>query len=215
MFTGIIQGTGTVTGLKPVSNGLKLLIKASFLLDQPQLGESIAVNGVCLTATEISESIFSADVSPETLSRTNLGETKPGSIVNLERALRLSDRLGGHIVSGHIDCTGKLLEKKPFGQFTVYSYAIPKEFDKYLVEKGSVAIDGISLTVNSCGNGVFSVSIIPHTAAATTLPLLHNDSKVNIEFDIIGKYIERLVSKQEKTASTRIDSNFLAQHGFI
>ncbi len=218
MFTGIIQGLGTVKSVRKMAEGSVLAIEPDFELDECELGESIAVNGVCLTATTISAASFTADVSPETLSRTTLGSLGPGSRVNLERALRLSDRLGGHIVSGHIDCTGEVIERRELRNFTLFSFRISSRYDRYLIEKGSVAIDGISLTVNSCGNGEFSVAIIPHTLGLTTLGFRKVGHRVNIELDVIGKYVEKLLQgsggSKENEASA-LDTAFLARHGFL
>ncbi len=218
MFTGIIEGTGRLIEKRAAGGGVTFRIESGFDLLDPSEGESIALNGVCLTAYEISGRKFLADVSPETLSRTTLGELVIGSKLNMERALRLSDRLGGHIVSGHIDCTAKVLERRPDGEFTIFSFHLPEKFGKYIIEKGSVSIDGISLTVNSCGKDRFSVSIIPHTLQVTTLGNLRKGSMVNIEVDIIGKYVEKLLSAQpagQPPTGRAINPGFLSQHGFI
>ncbi len=220
MFTGIIQGLGTIQDIKSKGQGLIMGIAPDFTLDEPEEGESIAVNGVCLTATTITRNYFSVDVSPESLSRTTLGTLSPGSRVNLERALRLSDRLGGHLVSGHIDGVGEIVERKSLSQFTLFSIAIPENLDRYLIEKGSVAVDGISLTVNSCEKGRFSVAVIPHSAKLTTMGFRKVGDKVNIEVDLIGKYIEKLLStgRTEKNSASKTDTinaEFLARHGFL
>ena len=218
MFTGIVQGLGTVKSVKKMAEGSVLAIAPDFVLEDPEEGESIAVNGVCLTATTISGDFFTADVSPETLSRSTLGELGPGSRVNLERALRLSDRLGGHIVSGHIDCTGQVLERKELRQFTLFRFRIDAKYDRYLIEKGSVTIDGISLTVNSCTSGEFSVAIIPHTLSITTLGFRKVGDRVNIEVDVIGKYVEKLLKGGMDAGAAgegSLDTEFLAKHGFI
>lgn len=218
MFTGIVQGLGTVKSVKKMAEGSVLAIAPDFVLEDPEEGESIAVNGVCLTATTISSDFFTADVSPETLSRSTLGELGPGSRVNLERALRLSDRLGGHIVSGHIDCTGQVLERKELRQFTLFRFRIDAKYDRYLIEKGSVTIDGISLTVNSCTSGEFSVAIIPHTLSITTLGFRKVGDRVNIEVDVIGKYVEKLLKGGMDAGAAgegSLDTDFLAKYGFI
>lgn len=172
-----------------------------------------------MTAYNIRGRSFSADVSPETLSRTKLGLIGPGNIVNLERALKLSDRLGGHLVSGHIDCLATVTSRKEIGHYTIFSFSLPVEQGRYIIEKGSITIDGVSLTVNSCGSGHFSVSIIPHTLKVTTLGTLKVGSKVNIEVDIIGKYVEKLLAPKPAMAgsggSEGINPGFLAQHGFM
>lgn len=193
------------------------LLEADFDLVDPEEGESIAVNGVCLTARDIKGNSFLVDVSPETLSRTGLGELKSGSQVNLERALRLSDRLGGHMVSGHVDTQGRVEDRRSEGDFTIFTFSLSRSLVKYVIEKGSVAINGVSLTVNSCEGDRFTVSIIPHTLVVTTLGELKPGDSVNIEVDIIGKYVEKLLSdKSEKAGDdSKINSAFLAEHGFL
>ena len=217
MFTGIIEGLGTVRSVRSSGQGVTFGIVPDFSLDDPRTGESIAVNGVCLTATEITESSFSVDVSPETLSRSTLGGFRPGTRVNLERALRPSDRLGGHFVSGHVDAVGTVTDKRRLDKFVLYSIEVPHNLDRYIIEKGSVAVDGISLTVNSCGTGIFSVAIIPHTAGLTTMGFRNSGDRVNIEVDLIGKYIEKLLFSREEGRGNGpgLDREFLAKHGFI
>lgn len=220
MFTGIIHGTGKLLAKRTIGGGLAFDIEAGFDLDQPMEGESIACSGVCLTAYKISGRRFSADVSPETLSRTKLGHLVVGDVLNMERALRLSDRLGGHLVSGHVDCLATVKSREPAGDYTIFTFAVPKEQSRYIIEKGSVTIDGISLTVNSCSPGFFSVSIIPHTLKVTALGLLKLGHEVNIEVDVIGKYIESLLFTGGRlpgpaTESKTITQGFLAEHGFL
>ncbi|MGB9711597.1 MAG: riboflavin synthase [Dissulfurimicrobium sp.] len=219
MFTGIVEGLGRVKAVSPKGNGLVFAIEPNFELDDPREGESIAVNGVCLTALGVSSGMFSADVSPETLSRSNLGDLRPGDMVNLERAVRFSDRLGGHLVSGHIDGVGRVIEKRSIGGFVIFTVAVPNGFDRYIIEKGSIAVDGVSLTVNGCSNGVFSVSVIPHTARITTLGRRRTGEKVNIELDLVGKYIEKLLvpvdRDRDKKGGAGLDQAFLARYGFI
>ena len=217
MFTGIIQGLGTLFEKRPAGGGMIFGIEADFDLTDPEEGESIAVNGACLTARNIKGNRFYVDVSPESIRRTGLGTLQSGSRVNLERALRLSDRLGGHLVSGHVDTQGQVRERRNAGDFTLFTFSIDTSLTKYVVEKGSITINGVSLTVNSCERDQFSVSIIPHTLSVTTLGLLRQGDKVNLEVDIIGKYVEKLLSTDaaSPTAGSRINPGFLAENGFL
>jgi len=219
MFTGIVAGIGILRGKRGVSGGLAFDLEAGFDLAGPEEGESIAINGVCLTAYAMASRRFTVDVSPETLTRTTLGDLGVGAPVNMERALRLSDRLGGHIVSGHVDCVATVRERRPTGAFTLFTFSLPEQWNRYVIEKGSVTIDGVSLTVNSCRAGQFEVSIIPHTLQVTTLGRLKIGSRVNIEVDIIGKYVEKLLAGQPAIVSGqepgRINPAFLAEHGFF
>ncbi len=216
MFTGIVQGTGKLLSRKSAGGGMAFDLQAGFQLTDPEEGESIAVNGACLTAYNIRSDRFSVDVSPESLSRTTLGTLIVGGRVNLERALRLSDRLGGHLVSGHVDCVGILSGIRQEGDFTILAFSVPAEQDRYIIEKGSISVDGVSLTVNSCSKGSFSVSIIPHTMQATTLGQLKSGNRVNIEVDIIGKYVEKLLFAKDRKeqGKSRINPAFLAENGF-
>lgn len=212
MFTGIVEAVGNVREIKGADKGISLRISAPGILDDLKIGDSIAVNGVCLTAKSVNVNDFVADVSVETLSRTNLGKLRTGDKVNLERALRLSDRLGGHIVSGHIDGTARFKEKKSEGESVRLSFSLGKEYLRYVITKGSIAIDGISLTVNEVVNDGFSVNIIPHTAHNTTILDKKAGEEVNIEVDMIGKYVERLL---EKGKESKIDRSLLSEHGFL
>jgi riboflavin synthase len=218
MFTGIIQGKGTLTEKRRSGGGMLFVVESDFDISDPEEGESIACNGVCLTAKEIHGRRFTVDVSPESLSRTNLGQLSVGMTMNLERALRLSDRLGGHLVSGHVDATAKVAQRKPEGDFVIFSFTIPAGLGRYIIEKGSITIDGISLTVNYCDNSSFSVSIIPHSLQITTLGKIKQGDLVNIEVDLIGKYVEKLLSEkpaQGDQANQVINPAFLAEHGFL
>ena len=217
MFTGIIQGRGKIFEKRPAGGGMVFGLEADFDLPDPAEGESIAVNGVCLTARNISGRRFLVDVSPESLDRTNLGKTAVGSTVNLERALRLSDRLGGHLVSGHVDAVAKVVSSKPVGGFVVFTFEVPGGLGRYIIEKGSITIDGISLTVNQIDERAFTVSIIPHTLDITTLGGLGQGDLVNLEVDLIGKYVEKLLSVKPEGGemASAINSAFLADHGFI
>ncbi len=220
MFTGIIEGTGKLLGRRNAGGGMVFDLQADFDLTDPQEGESIAVNGVCLTAYNIVGRKFSVDVSPESLSRTILGRISVGGTVNMERALQLTDRLGGHIVSGHVDCVATVRECQPKGDFTLYTFSFPKEFGRYVIEKGSITINGVSLTVNSCTMETFEVSIIPHTLQVTTLGVLKLGSEVNIEVDIIGKYVEKMLLPRESgdtnpAPGNTINPAFLVENGFF
>lgn len=216
MFTGIVQGLGTVLERRLSDGGAALTIAPDFPLEEWQEGESIAVDGVCLTARAMAERRFSADVSPETLRRSTLGQLRPGSRVNLERALRLADRLGGHLVSGHVDCTGRVLARRLLGDFTLFTFSVEPQLGRYMVEKGSIAVSGVSLTVNGCSQGSCTVSIIPHTLQVTALGLLAVGDAVNIEVDLIGKYVERLLGNRvPQPVEQGLDTAFLARHGFL
>ncbi len=217
MFTGIIQGQGRVLEKRPAGGGMVFCVEADFDLTDPEEGESIAINGACMTAREINGRRFLVDVSPESLARTGLGALSAGSVVNLERALRLADRLGGHLVSGHVDARGRVEERRAAGDFTLFSFSLDAGLAKYVIEKGSITIDGVSLTVNSCTGNRFSVSIIPHTLAVTTLGLLKQGDLVNLEVDIIGKYVEKMLAEQaaDGSSASGINPAFLAEHGFL
>ena len=217
MFTGIILGKGKVIEKRASGSGMVFSLDADFDLNDPEEGESIAVNGVCLTAMNINARRFTVDVSPESLARTNLGKLSVGSKVNLERALRLSDRLGGHMVSGHVDAVSKVLERRPLGDFVQFTFGVPAGLAKYIIEKGSIAIDGTSLTVNSCDDKTFSIVIIPHTLEVTLLGTLRKGDAVNIEVDLIGKYVEKMLQAEPDNIDRTqggINPEFLAKHGF-
>ncbi len=212
MFTGIIEEIGTVRRLEKSPLSCRLCIAAKTVLQETRIGDSIAVNGVCLTVTQMGSDFFTADVMPETLHRSSLGSLHSGSGVNLERAMAANGRFGGHIVAGHIDGTGKITTRKPDGNAVVVTIAASPEILRYVVEKGSVAIDGISLTVTHVTMSDFSVSLIPHTAKETTLLTKKAGDVVNLETDIIGKYVERLMNTEKGNGITQ---NFLFENGFI
>lgn len=220
MFTGIIEELGIVKSIQRGAKSAKLTINAQEVVSDAKLGDSIAVNGVCLTVTDLATTWFTADVMDETLQKSNLGELKPGERVNLERALRLSDRLGGHLVSGHIDGVGTITGQETVDIAVVTEIKAPVEVLKYVIKKGSISIDGISLTVVNVSDYSFKVSLIPHTAKITTLGYKKPGDKVNLEGDIVGKYIERIMgfksqsgTESNKNASS-IDLDFLAKFGF-
>jgi len=194
MFTGIVEEMGSVKAIRHEAGAARLTVSASMVLDNTKLGESICVNGVCLTVVEMGKSEFSADVAPETLRVTNLGELRSGSKVNLERALQFSARIGGHLVTGHVDAVGGIREKRQEGNSWRIFIETPEQALRYIIKKGSIAIDGISLTVADVDNTGFSIAMIPHTAKLTTLGFKSAGDRVNLETDIIGKYVERLLS---------------------
>ena len=191
MFTGIVEEMGIVS--KITNNGMT--VKALRILSDVKLGDSIAVNGTCLTAVSFSNSEFSVDLSPETMRRTSLSQLTEGSRVNLERALSASDRMGGHIVQGHVDATGRITSIKPDGDSIIFRVRVPKRLDKYIVEKGFVAVDGISLTVVKRGASSFTLAVIPYTLENTNLAVLSEGDQVNLEADILAKYVESLLAR--------------------
>ena len=213
MFTGIIEELGTVGQMDRRPDSIKLTIQARKVLEGTQLGDSIAVNGVCLTVTSMTDSSFTADVMHETMRRSSLSDIKSGSKVNLERAMQVGGRLGGHIVSGHIDGVGHIARIASDGIARVIAISIPKDMEPFIVEKGSIAIDGISLTVVSVGNSQFSVSIIPHTMANTTLIDKHPGAVVNLETDVIGKYVHSFTTAHTGKRSG-ITMETLLENGF-
>ncbi|WP_302279686.1 riboflavin synthase [Brachyspira pilosicoli] len=213
MFTGIVEEIGTV---KSVQSKV-ITIEASKIFDDLHLGDSVAVNGTCLTVSSFDNKIFNADVTQETLNRTNLGSLKNGSKVNLERAMTLSGRFGGHIVSGHIDGVGSIKSMKKDDNAIILTIEVTKHLMKYIVEKGSVAVDGISLTVASLRDNTFSIAVIPHTLKETVLYYKKEGDKVNIENDVIGKYVERLLTFKEDNNDSKksnITMEFLFKNGF-
>jgi riboflavin synthase len=210
MFTGIITALGSIRRVTRKGADALLDVDASMPLEDIRIGDSIAINGACLTVTHKADRHFTADVSAETLSRTNLGALKAGDRVNLEKALRLNDFIGGHLVLGHVDGQGKLQEKTSRANSIIFGIEIPEGLARYLVEKGSIAVDGVSLTVNRCEKNRFYVNMIPQTAQVTTLGLKKSGDIVNIETDIIGKYVERFLQPRKG-----MDMGFLAEHGFL
>ncbi len=199
MFTGIIQTTGRIERRARRGAGARLTIATTRPLTRLAIGESIAVNGACLTVVERRGARFAVELSPETLRRTTLGTLATGASVNLERSLRAGDRLGGHIVQGHVDAIGRLEQLKPDGDWTLYRFRAPTSLARYLVEKGSIAVDGVSLTVFACRGPTFTVALISHTLSETTLGKLQPGSRVNLEADILLKHIESLL----RTRSSR------------
>lgn len=222
MFTGLIQGLGSVQRVEPMGEETRLRIRPLFELKDYVLGESIAVNGACLTVETFGPDWFTAYASAETMSRTSLGKLKPGSHANLERALALGDRLGGHMVSGHVDCQATVKSVSPAGQSRIYTLEFPAEFGPQVVPKGSVALDGISLTINECGQDWLSVNIIPKTQNATTIGQWSPGYSCNMETDLIGKYVLRSLEAWRNagdrpasgTKSSGLTEELLRQYGY-
>lgn len=218
MFTGIIEEVGQIRAIVYGAKSVKITISAEKILIDLHVGDSIAVSGVCLTVTSYTKSTFTADVMPETVNRTLLSKLKCGDMVNLERALTLATRLGGHMVSGHVDGLGEIIEIVKDDNALVIKISLSEDLLKYVIEKGSIAVDGISLTVVACAKNWCSVSMIPHTAASTTLGTKKVGAPVNIENDLIGKYIERFLLFQspavEQKTKNKITLDFLNQNGF-
>lgn len=216
MFTGAIEGVGVVKSIKKKGDGVEVEFDADFDLEQTSVGDSISVNGCCLTVTSRLGSHFWTDVSKETLDVSTFGVLKPGAPVNLERALKLGSRLDGHIVQGHVDGVGQVVEIKEHSGSREFFIKIPRNLLRYVVEKGSVAIDGVSLTVNRVEKDHFTVMIIPHTQLKTTFEQMRKGTSVNLEVDIIGKYVEKLtfLDSDEYKKSSKITEEFLKKHGF-
>lgn len=216
IFTGLIEEMGEISSLEEKEKGLKLKIKCNKILNGAKIGDSIATNGVCLTATEIGKDFFIADCMYETIKRTNLKRLRIGEKVNLEKSITLSTPLGGHIVTGDVDCEGKLISITPEGIAKVYEIEIEEKYMKYIVEKGRITLDGASLTVMLLKKNSFGVSLIPHTQEMVTLGKAKIGSYINVETDLIGKYIERFIKfeKIEKDKKNIITEEFLLKNGF-
>lgn len=216
MFTGIVEELGNIESLEKHSDGARIVISAKTVIDGTKDGDSIAVNGVCLTALNITPNSFSADVSQETLNRSTLGSLKQGSRVNLERAVTPSTRLGGHIVQGHVDGKGTFISAVQSGDFWTVRVGFPAEMARYFVYKGSVAIEGISLTIANLADDHFEIAIIPKTWELTNLSSLKPGDEVNLEADVIAKYVERMMQYGVKEAKTsNITMEKLAELGYI
>jgi riboflavin synthase len=217
MFTGLVEGTGEIKRISRTRGDMTLSILPHFDMSDCRTGESICVDGVCLTVTGIRQGAFNVDASGETISRTTFGSLREGSRVNLERSLRLTDRLGGHLVSGHVDGVGKLLKRVPQQRSWFFRIGIPQNLSRYTIEKGSIAVDGISLTINRCHSTYFEVNIIPETARVTTILMKKVGDPVNVEMDMIGKYVEKFLltapSKEERRAGG-ITEEMLQEYGF-
>ena len=219
MFTGLVEEVGVVESVTGDGKACRMVIRAERVLEGVRIGDSIAVNGVCLTVTSHSDRHFSVDVMPETLNKTSLRQAKRGQIVNLERAMRLGDRFGGHIVSGHVDGTGTILSRHPHANAVLFRIGAEPDLLKYVVPRGSICLDGISLTVVDVDAESFSVSIIPHTLVHTNLRDKQIRDPVNLEADVIGKYVERLLAwrseQPQQERRTGLTPEFLREHGFL
>lgn len=217
MFTGIIQAVGKIAALESRGGDARVRVDTGSLdLADVHIGDSIAVSGVCLTAVARTASGFSADVSGETLARTTLGQLKPGDRVNLEKALLPTTRLGGHIVSGHVDGVGRVTERREQARSVGLRIEAPAALTRYIAEKGSICVDGVSLTVNAVTGAVFDLNLVPHTLAETTLGEFHTGREMNLEVDLLARYLERLLQGAAAVGEgSGITSAFLASHGFI
>jgi riboflavin synthase len=214
MFTGIIEELGTIRKITTARDGARLEVSARAILTDARLGDSIAVNGVCLTVVEQGADWFAADVSAETLRRTSLKQARIESRVNLERPLTPSTRLGGHIVQGHVDGTGEFIEARAAGDGYVIRIGFPADLARYIVEKGSIAVDGISLTVAALGDDWFEIAVIPHTWRATNLATLERGAAVNLEVDVIAKYVERMMQAHTGEAKNKLTLEKLSELGY-
>jgi riboflavin synthase len=219
MFTGIIEGLGTVNAIQTSGEGKKLTVDADFVLEGTKEGDSISVSGACLTAVIIKGRRFTVDVSPETLARSTFSQAKTGDRVNIERAIRLSDRLDGHLVSGHIDGVGTIIHRKIKSNAILITIGAPESLCRFMIEKGSVAVDGVSLTINGCTQNSFGVSIIPYTSKLTTIGFKSIGDHINIETDMIGKYVAKFLSGMQDNdkhpPKSDISMDFLAKAGFL
>lgn len=214
MFTGLIEEIGIVKSIVKTSQSGQITIEAKEVIHETKIGDSICTNGVCLTVTKITDYLFTVDVMPETMRKSNLGKLNVGSKVNLERALKASDRMGGHIVSGHIDGTGIITQFKEEENATWITVKTPRSLLKYIIDKGSIAIDGTSLTVAMVDDESFKVSIIPHTKEKTILISKKQGDDVNLECDIVGKYVEKLLGFKENDKDEKLSLEFLRLNGF-
>lgn len=215
MFTGLVAELGTVQSLARQGESYHLTVGAVKVMENLKIGDSVAVNGACLTVVRLDGAAFTADVMPETVRLTNIGRLRVGDRVNLERTLRLCDGLDGHIVSGHVEGQGVIVSRRPEGIAVVVTVSAPPELLKYIIKKGSIAIDGISLTVTQTTENNFSVSLIPHTAKETTLGFKDVGDTVNLETDIIGKYVERMLTWKKQDGAALLDKNTLLENGFM
>jgi riboflavin synthase len=207
MFTGIVEELAQIRSIKPRKKGIRYSISADVVMDDIKIGDSISVNGVCLTIVETKKKYFCMDLVEETLNKSNLGELMEGDVVNLERAMKATDRFGGHIVQGHVETMGVILEKQKQGEEAILSVGLNPEWLRYCIPKGSITLDGVSLTIAKINGNIIEVALIPHTLDNTTLGVKDKSDTLNIETDIIGKYIDRLLSFDAE--ATEIDTNIL------
>lgn len=216
MFTGIVEAVGTLTAITPKGEDITISVDAGKLdMSDVKLGDSIATNGVCLTVVEFNSHSYSADLSLETLKKSGFADYKVGDKVNLEKAMLPTTRFGGHIVSGHVDGVGEIVERNPVGRALELWVAMPAELSKYVAEKGSITVDGISLTVNDLRKNAFKLTIVPHTTQETTIDHFQVGRKVNLEVDVLARYLERLLNGgRDEQPESRITMEFLQQNGF-
>ncbi|MEH7387645.1 riboflavin synthase [Bacillus sp. JJ1521] len=217
MFTGIVEEIGKVKAINGSQESIEMVIQAKKILEDVNLGDSISVNGVCLTVTEFTSDGFTVDVMPETIKSTSLRELRQQSPVNLERAMSVGGRFGGHIVSGHVDGIGKIVRKEPKGNAVYYEIEIPEELVQFMIYKGSVTVDGTSLTIFGLTENTFTISLIPHTLSETILHKKGVGDIVNIECDMLGKYVSQFMQRSfgnEKSTKSKITASFLEEHGF-
>lgn len=216
MFTGIVEAVGTLTAITPKGEDITISVDAGKLdMGDVKLGDSIATNGVCLTVVEFNSHSYSADLSLETLKKSGFADYKVGDKVNLEKAMLPTTRFGGHIVSGHVDGVGEIVERNPVGRAIEFWVAMPAELSKYVAEKGSITVDGISLTVNDLRKNAFKLTIVPHTTQETTIDHFQVGRKVNLEVDVLARYLERLLNGgRDEQPESRITMEFLQQNGF-
>ena len=217
MFSGIVEEMGAVTSMEKTLAGTRMTILASTVMSDLKIGDSVSVNGTCLTVVTKGERDFVVEVSPETLSVTTLGQWTPGTPVNLERAMKLNERIGGHLVAGHVDGVGTIRSRHQEGNAIFFTIEAPSDILRYCVTKGSITVDGISLTINEVAEHSFSGAIIPHTARVTTLGLKQVNDTVNLESDLIGKYVERLLQERSQLPKTTpvIDKDYLQKRGLL
>ncbi|MEU8796581.1 riboflavin synthase [Spirillospora sp. NPDC048819] len=203
MFTGIVEELGEIVGVEPQGDSVKLTVRGPLVTQDAVHGASIAVNGVCLTVVDVADEVFTADAIKETLDKSSLGALETGSKVNLERPVRLSDRLGGHLVQGHVDGVGEIISREPGERWDVITVSLPPGLSRYLVDKGSITVDGISLTVVEAGADRFSIALIPTTLALTTLGHKKPGDPVNLEVDVVAKYVERMLGDRSGSPDRR------------